>query len=190
MLRVCGEVQLAADDPGFGLHRAISAIAKPIEDRVQVGHHENRRARVTRERLSQIEIRSVGAKIPTLQHFKRSISAPVIVSAWVETFDGVDDQVQLIELFRRTRQKISVDALRGGPKHRLKLLERDRLTLETTARGATQNHLLNRFVPSGVEQLQRRLINRRRRSYRRPPLLNLIWRDQTACRMDLLQFRV
>jgi len=52
MLRVGGEVHLAADDAGFGLKCTISTIAKPVQDRVEIGHHENCRARVAGESLS------------------------------------------------------------------------------------------------------------------------------------------
>ena len=98
MLRICRKVEPAADDAGFKLHGAISAIAIALQDGTQVGQKEDIGRGVRGQGLLQSEVSGLGAEISLLQTLERSAVTVKDVGSGFEALDGVDDQVDVVEL--------------------------------------------------------------------------------------------
>src|ERR1700730_5827646 len=98
VLGVGREIQLAAEDAGFELHSAISPIAVALQDGSQIGQEEDVYSGFGRERLLQPQVAGLGTKVSLLQTLKRFAAAVKDVSAGLQTFHGMDDQVEVVEL--------------------------------------------------------------------------------------------
>src|SRR6476620_8374707 len=66
-LRICGEIELAADDAGLELHGAISAIAIALQDGPQIGQKEDVDRSVGGQCLLQSQISGLRAEVASLQ---------------------------------------------------------------------------------------------------------------------------
>ena len=98
MLRIGCEIELAADDAGFELHRAISAIAVALQDGAQVSQKEDSDCGVGGQGLLQSEVSGLGAEIPLLQKLERSAAAVKDVRTGLDALNRVDDQIEVVEL--------------------------------------------------------------------------------------------
>jgi hypothetical protein len=81
VLSVSGEIQFAADDAGFQLHSAISAIAVTLQDGTKISEEENVDGGVGRESLLQSEVAGLVAEVAWLQTFKHSTATVEYVSS-------------------------------------------------------------------------------------------------------------
>src|SRR5712692_7504129 len=125
-LGVGSQVELAAKNAGFELHGAIAAIAEALEDGAQVREEKDGYGRVGGQFLPQAEVTGIGAEISLLQALEHATVAVEDVGSGREPFDGVDNQVEIIELGSGRIKEIRWDAASGAVQQGGKLREGDR----------------------------------------------------------------
>src|SRR5712692_1407136 len=116
-LGVGGEIELTAENAGFELHGAIAAIAEALQDGAQVREEKDGHGSVGGQLLLQSEVTGVGAEISLLQALEQAPAAVEDVGSGQEPFDGMDDQVEIIELSSGWLQEIRGDATGGAVQH-------------------------------------------------------------------------
>lgn len=121
VLRVGGEVELASEDAGLKLHRAIAAISKPGDDLMEIGQKEHVDASISRKFLLQSQVPGLAAEVAFLQKFKSFFFADVEIRARNEVIDAVHDQVQVTQSRAQRVQEIRRDPARGPVERRRKL---------------------------------------------------------------------
>ena len=190
MLRIGCEIELAADDAGFKLHRAISAIAVALQDGAQVSQKEDRNCGVGGQGLLQSKVSRLGAEVARLQKLEQSAAAVKDVRTGLDALNRVDDQIQMVELRSQRIEEIGGHAASGASQHGRELSQGDWRTSELAAGTAAQDDLLDRvtgyFRVGQRLQLDDRTGKRRKMSERSStaPPGNFYRRVQRGSRMD------
>src|SRR5216684_2507846 len=148
-LGVGREIQLASEDAGFELHGAIAAIAEALQNGAQVREEKNVHGGVGGQFLLQSEVAGIGAEISLLQTFEHATAAVEDVGSGRESFGGVNDQVEIIELSSGRIEEIGGDAARGAVQHGGKLRQGDRAAREFAAGTAALDDLLDGVARHG-----------------------------------------
>src|SRR6266853_2707346 len=143
-LGIGGEIEFAAENAGLKLYGAIAAISKAIENRLQVCQEENIHGGIGRQLLLQSEVAGFVAKISLLQALERSTVAVEDVRSGIETFDGVDNQVEMVELRSERIEEVGRYAARRPVEHGGELGQADRSVRKLAAGAATQDDLVDR----------------------------------------------
>src|SRR6266403_538514 len=125
-LRVGREIKLSPEDARFELHGAIAAVAEALQNGTQVGEEKDGHSGVGGQLLLQAEVTGIGAKVSLLQAFEQTTVAMKDVGSGREPFDGVDNQVEIIELSSRGIKEIGGHAAGGAVQHGRKLWQRNR----------------------------------------------------------------
>src|SRR5260370_23609119 len=145
------KIQLAAEDAGFKLHGTIAAIAKAIENRPQVCQQKNVHSGVGRQLLLQAEVAGLVAKGSVLQTLEHSTVAMKDVGSGIEALDGVDNQIEVVELSSDRSLEVRKDEVSGfsarrAVEHCGKLRQADRRARKLAAGTAAQDDLLDRVA--------------------------------------------
>ena len=152
-LGVRREIEFAAENAGFELHGAIAAIAKALQNGAQVGEEKDVHGGVGGQLLLEAEVAGIGAEISLLQALEHATVAMEDVGSVREPFDGVDDQVEIIELSSRRIEEICWDAACGAVEHGGKLRQGDGAAGKFARGTAALDDLLDRVARhSGVGQ--------------------------------------
>src|SRR5229473_3717647 len=125
-LGVSGEVELSAEDSGFELDGAIAAISEALQNGAHVGEEKDGHGGVGGQLLLQAEVTGIGAEISLLQALEHATVAVEDVGSGREPFDGVDNQVEIIELGSGRIKEIRWDAASGAVQQGGKLRKGDR----------------------------------------------------------------
>src|SRR6266404_8684017 len=143
------EIEFAAEDAGLKLYGTIAAVSKAIENRPQVCQEENIHGGVGGQLLLQSEVACLVAKVSPLQAFERSMLehsmlehsmvAVEDIRSGFKTFDGVDNQVEMVELRSERTEEVGRDAARRAVEHGGKLGQADRSTSKLAAGTAPQD---------------------------------------------------
>src|SRR5579863_3055202 len=187
---ISSKVELAADYAGFDLHRAVSAVAEALQDRLQIGQQKDGDAGVRREVLLQAKISCLGTEIAFFQQLQRTPLAVEEVGSRTETFDGMDDQVQLVEPRAKGIQKIRGHAANGAVEQRGKLSKSDGLAGKLTGGAASEDDALDRIVRDfcWLRRLKRSDLSGRTLYHRDwgfpAPGRDLFWREERRCGME------
>ena len=112
MLSIRSQIELPSENACFKLHRAISAIAKALQDRPQIGQEEHVHRSVGRQRLLQAQVAGLRPKVSPLQTFKQFLVAMKDVRSGIQTVNLVNDQIQMIELRSLRVEEIGRNAAR------------------------------------------------------------------------------
>src|SRR5258708_29144878 len=142
-LRVASEIQLSAEDAGLELAGAIAAIAEALQDGAQVREEKDVHGGVGGQLLLQSEVTGIGAEISLLQTFEHTTAAVEDVGSGRESFDGVNDQVEIIKLGPRKIEEIGGHATCGTVEHGGKLRQSDRAAREFAGGTAALDDLLD-----------------------------------------------
>src|SRR5712692_3071667 len=145
-LGVGSQVELAAKNAGFELHGTIAAIAEALQNGAQVRQEENVRGGVGGQLLLQSEVTGIGAEISLFQAFEYATAAVENVGSGRKPFDGVNDQVEIIEPDSGRNEEIRGHAADGSVEHGGKLRQSDRGAGEFTGGTAALDDLLNRVA--------------------------------------------
>src|SRR5947207_13291844 len=95
-LGVGRKIQLAIEDAGFQLHRAIATIAHVPQNRPQVRQKENIHRRVCRQPLLESKVTGLFTKISLLQTLEQATVAMENVSSRIEAVYRMDDQIEVV----------------------------------------------------------------------------------------------
>src|SRR5215467_8206695 len=139
LLRVRRQVHSAAAYSRLELDGPVAAISEAGENGMKVRKEEDVRCRVAGKILFQAEMMRFLPEISPFQTLQCAGHGVIDVCSRIETFDRVDDNVEIVE-----RRKICRNNLGRSVEYRLQLIERDRLSLEFPAGTAPQNHPFNR----------------------------------------------
>src|SRR4029077_3168019 len=90
-LGVSRQIELAAKDASFQLHRAIAAIAEALEDGPQVREEKDVHGGVRGQLLLHAQVPGIGAEVSLLQSLKHTTTTTKEVGAGRQPFHGVDD---------------------------------------------------------------------------------------------------
>src|SRR5579872_4627243 len=142
-LSVGRKVELATDDSGFELYSAISAVAEALQDCLQVGQEEDGDAGVGGEVLLQAQVAGLGTKVSLFQEFEPARLAAKEVGAGTEAFDGVDEQVQMVELSAKRLEEVRRHTAGCALEQGGKLRESDGLANKLASGTATENNALD-----------------------------------------------
>src|SRR6266446_1415631 len=142
------EIEFAAEDAGLKLYGTIAAVSKAIENRPQICQEENVHGGVGGQLLLQSQVACLVAKISLLQTFERSMLEHFTVAvedirSGFKTFDGVDNQVEMVELRSERVEEVGRDAARRPVEHGGELGQADRSARKLAAGTAPQDDLLD-----------------------------------------------
>src|SRR5437660_1320481 len=146
VLGVGREIQLASQNAGFELHRAVSTIPEALQNRSQVYQEKYVHGGVRGQLLVQSEVTGLGAKVSRLQKPKHAAITIEDIGSRFQTFHCVDNQVQLIELSSRWIEEICGDAAGCSVEHGGELRQTDRRSGKLAGRTTSQDDLLDRVV--------------------------------------------
>src|SRR5437660_11259688 len=96
VLSVGRKIQLASQNAGFELHRAVSTIPKALQNRSQLCQEKYVHGGVRGQYLVQPEVTSLGPEIPPPQAFEQPALAMEHVNSRIKTFDRMDNQVEVV----------------------------------------------------------------------------------------------
>ena len=140
------EIQLSAKNAGFQLHRAVSTVAVALRNFLEIGQKKDIHRRICRQLLFEAEVTRLVAELARLQQFKRFFIPVVNVSAGLQSYDMVDDQVQIIEMTPEGMEKVRGNSAGGAVEDKRKLGLRDGIAHEEPAGTAPRNYFLNRVL--------------------------------------------
>ena len=109
LLRVSRQVNSAAQDAGLQLDGAVAAVTETAQPAVQIGQEKHRHRGVSCEVLLERQVGRAAAEIAVLQRLERPVGGTVEIGARFEPFNGVYDEVQVVEPGVVGRQEIGWD---------------------------------------------------------------------------------
>src|SRR5215475_5216172 len=106
-LRVRRQIYSSAEYSCLELDRPVAAISEAVENGMKVREEEDVRGRVAGKILPQAEMMRFLPEISPFQTLQCAVSGVVNVCSGIETFDRIDDKVDIVERRKVCRNNLS-----------------------------------------------------------------------------------